>query len=103
MVSWGQFAVAWARSRWASEVLVDSGMAGMNDIMPLWRVIRLAWAVFGCMIGEVATQEPYASARWVFWVVDNGPPTEARPRGRPPRSPLPPRGHGSTPRCTHPG
>jgi hypothetical protein len=41
VVSWGQLALACARSRWASEVLVDSGMAGMSDIMPVLRVACL--------------------------------------------------------------
>jgi len=44
-------------------------------------------APFGRLVEQVMTQEPYASARRVFWVVDNGPShrserTEARPRER---------------------
>jgi len=32
-----------------------------------------AIAPFGRLVGDVMAQEPYASARRVFWVVDNGP------------------------------
>jgi len=52
VVSWGQFDVACARSRWASEVLVGSGMAGMGDVLPAPPRHSPGTGVFGCMIGE---------------------------------------------------
>jgi transposase len=35
---------------------------------------------FMALAEHVMTQEPYASAKRVFWIVDNAPPTGARPR-----------------------
>jgi hypothetical protein len=34
---------------------------------------------FTALVIKVMTREPYASAKRVFWIVDNGPPTGAGP------------------------
>src|SRR5450759_5897893 len=52
---------------------------------------------FTALVAQVMTQEPYASADRVFWVVDNGSSHRGQKGHRPARRTVPERGHGAHP------
>ena len=55
------------------------------------------------LVEQVMTQEPYARAKRVFWVVDNGSSHRGQSRHRPARQARSPTRSWSTPRSTPPG
>ena len=58
---------------------------------------------FMTLVDQVMTQEPYASAKRVFWIVDNGSSHRGQASIDRLAKRIPERGHGAHTPCTPPG